>query len=71
MDNHTKVKVQSLPNCDLAQSPYSDHDGDRPAKYDAKTTLGPWANLCETCFQRYGVGLGLGKGQELIVEGGE
>jgi hypothetical protein len=31
--------------------------------YDAQTTLGAWANLCQTCFNRYGKGIGLGVGQ--------
>jgi hypothetical protein len=31
------------------------------------TTRGPWAYQCEGCFAEYGVGLGLGKGQELVV----
>ena len=32
--------------------------------YDGKTTMGPWAWMCNGCFPRYGVGLGTGKGQE-------
>ena len=39
---------------------------DREARYDGKTRMGPWANMCGGCFVRYGVGLGTGKGQELI-----
>lgn len=35
------------------------------AKYDCRTSLGPWANVCESHFRQYGVGLGLGKGQKL------
>jgi len=31
--------------------------------YDGKTSLGPWALMCKNCFRRYGIGLGLGKGQ--------
>lgn len=30
---------------------------------DGKTRMGPWANMCPSCFQTHGVGLGLGKGQ--------
>ena len=36
------------------------------AEYDAKTTLGPWANLCLAHFEWHGVGLGTGRGQKLI-----
>ena len=35
------------------------------AVIDGKTKLGPWANMCEAHFKKYGVGLGLGKGQTL------
>ena len=55
----TKVKVAVLPKCDICQNEI--------AKYDAMTTRGPWAYQCESCFADYGVGLGLGKGQELVV----
>lgn len=71
MNDHTKVKVQSLPNCDLSGSQFPPHYERRLAKYDAKTVFGWWANLCEECFRRFGTGLGLGKGQELIVEDGD
>lgn len=30
---------------------------------DGRTIYGPWANMCPICHQKYGVGLGLGKGQ--------
>ena len=55
---HTTVEVESLPECDLCIE---------PAKYDAKTFHGPWANLCEAHFHTHGIGLGLGKGQLLVV----
>ncbi len=34
------------------------------AHYDAKTKMGPWANMCEACFQEVGIGLGTGLGQK-------
>lgn len=37
------------------------------AKYDGKTVAGPWAKMCEDCFNSHGVGLGTGKGQLLEV----
>ena len=55
---HTKVEVSKLPDCDFC--------GDE-AQYDGKTVLGPWANMCRVCFGKYGIGLGLGIGQKLIV----
>lgn len=38
------------------------------ATVDGKTVLGPWANMCTECHERYGVGLGTGRGQRLILE---
>ena len=37
------------------------------ANYDAKTVLGPWADLCGHHFQILGTGLGLGVGQYLLT----
>lgn len=38
------------------------------ALYDAKLSFGPWANLCQDCFDKYECSLGLGKGQKLENE---
>ena len=32
--------------------------------YDAMTEYGPWAYMCETCFNIIGIGLGTGLGQQ-------
>jgi hypothetical protein len=32
--------------------------------YDFKTTSGPWAIGCEKCFEKRGMGLGIGRGQK-------
>lgn len=32
--------------------------------YDAATKMGPWAVMCEECFDKFGKGLGTGIGQE-------
>ena len=37
------------------------------AEYDGRTISGPWAYMCEECFVRFGVGLGTGKGQRLVI----
>lgn len=60
-----EVIVASLPNCDICKI-----DGElTKATYDAKTNLaGQWAYLCETHYNKHGIGLGEGKGQRLIVE---
>lgn len=39
-----------------------------PAVVDGKTKFGPWANMCQEHFDRYGVGLGTGRGQRLIIK---
>lgn len=55
-----KVTVQSLPSCDMCS------DGSA-AEYDAATAFGPWANMCAAHFQQFGVGLGTGRGQRLVL----
>lgn len=56
---HTAVTVSELPDCDF--HPHV------PAAYDAATTMGRWAHLCPACFTAYGIGLGLGRGQRLLL----
>ena len=31
---------------------------------DGKTVMGPWTNMCVGCHKDFGVGLGIGRGQE-------
>lgn len=52
------------------EKPTCDYCGQSKAHYDAKTKHGPWAYLCEECFQKIGIGLGLGKGQKLEKDDG-
>ena len=51
-----QYRKRVLPKCQLC---------DEAAKYDAKTKMGPWGFLCEECFKKHGVGLGVGKGSKL------
>ena len=62
---HTVGLVSHLPDCDICKM--EGYSPVRKAHYDAKTLMGPWANLCTTHFRQYGIGLGLGKGQKLVV----
>ena len=63
----TQVKVNSLPRCDFqAQLSTPCRDGGE-AHYDGKTIHGPWAYMCEQHFTEFGVGLGTGRGQKLIL----
>lgn len=58
------VKVARLPKCDMCE------DGTL-AQYDAKTKMGPWANMCGPHFNMYAANngeLGTGRGQELILD---
>jgi len=48
-----EVLVKELPKCDFC---------DMKAHYDGKTIMGPWANMCELHFRKFGVGLGVGRG---------
>lgn len=41
-----------------------------PAAVDGRTHQGPWANMCGSCFELLGVGLGLGRGQRLVTRDG-
>jgi len=60
---NTWVVVSEIRNCDMCHQ-----DPPVPAYADGKTTFGPWANMCKPCFEIHGVGLGLGMGQELLLE---
>jgi hypothetical protein len=61
---HRAVYVSRIPECDFCAK-----EGKHvPARYDAATNLGPWANMCDDHFMVYArYGLGLGKGQRLIL----
>lgn len=59
------VEVSVLPECDIHK--YTLGTPGVPAAYDGKTQMGPWANMCEDCFSQYGVGLGTGQGQRLVL----
>lgn len=54
----TEVHVTKLPKCNFCPD---------EAHYDGATLMGPWADMCESHFLAYGVGLGTGKGQKYIV----
>lgn len=58
MKDKTEVKMFKIPKCDICGT---------EAAYDGKTTAGPWAYMCEYDFTMYGVGLGTGKGQRMIL----
>jgi hypothetical protein len=60
------VVVSSLPDCDFCLMGIVPRR--RPARYDGATRQGPWANMCEEQhWEQYGVGLGTGRGQRLVL----
>lgn len=61
MPDLTEAKVVRIPNCDF------DHATPTPALYDGGTIQGPWAYMCQTHFDAFGIGLGMGKGQKLVL----
>ena len=54
-----KATVLKLPTCDFCGG---------TAHYDGKTIYGAWGNMCLQCFGERGIGLGLGRGQELVLK---
>lgn len=60
---HRATLVYRLPDCDFCKAAQVE----RVAKYDARTSWGPWANMCQIHFDTNAVGLGTGYGQELLV----
>jgi hypothetical protein len=63
-DNTATDALTERPDCDLCAA----EGRKRPAAIDGATTMGPWAYLCIEHYDRYGVGLGMGKGQRLLIE---
>lgn len=63
----TEVVVSHLPKCDMC----ADEGKTILAAYDAKTKAGPWANMCQRHFDIFGLGLGTGYGQRLIIKEGQ
>lgn len=64
MGKNNKIKVHHLPMCDFCLQGREHND----AHYDGRTNLGPWANMCEEHFEAHGIGLGVGRGQWLVLE---
>jgi hypothetical protein len=63
----TQVRVTAYPACDLCSHTGVVEGSDGTARYDARTTMGAWAFLCEQHYERWGVGLGIGYGQRLLL----
>ena len=70
-----EAKVTELPDCDICKvvdhyavlAGISTTAAITKASYDGRTTDGPWAYMCQRHFGLHGVGIGLGRGQRLVV----
>lgn len=60
--DEVKIEKDEVRLCDFCEA----KDLNIDAHFDAKTQMGYWADMCHRCFNNYGIGLGLGKGQKLI-----
>jgi hypothetical protein len=58
---HTEVAVASFPDCDFCKP------ASVPAAYDARGPMGQWAFMCQSHYTQHGRGLGLGRGQRLVL----
>lgn len=56
-----KVIMDKYPRCDFC---------DEDAHYEAKTNMGLWAYMCDSHYKEHGIGLGTGRGQIIIIDGG-
>lgn len=60
--SNTEAKVSRIPDCDFCKQ-----SGVKVKAYaDAKTSMGPWANVCKNHFDRQKCQLGLGLGQVFV-----
>lgn len=59
----TEARVMEIPPCDFCKG----QGLDVPAKYDGQTTFGLWAYMCGAHYSKFGMGLGTGVGQKLIL----
>lgn len=68
----TWTHTTELPTCDLCKQ-MAETLADQSkvklcvARVDGRTTHGPWAAMCLGHYRNYGVGLGVGMGQYLLL----
>lgn len=62
---------ETLPPCDICKIQVTLDERRGPpqtAVYDGATVGGPWGYMCEEHFKTHGMGLGLGRGQRLVLD---
>lgn len=65
----TEAIIFRIPDCDIHK--YDKGVDGVSALYDARTNRGPWAYMCQECFNEVGPRqLGTGYGQRLILSNG-
>jgi hypothetical protein len=47
--------------CDICKEKLEDYF------VDGKTRIGPWAIMCKKCFEYFGIGFGIGRGQKYTI----
>ena len=52
-----------ITECNLCKRKLGPMEGEGILFIDGRTTFGPWAIMCLSCHDYYGVGLGVGRGQ--------
>ena len=70
MNKYVQVEGGSMPGKVMSLSGRCDLCGkvNLPELVDGATRMGPWANMCEPCFRKAGVGLGMGRGQRYVEQ---
>lgn len=59
-----EILVHEMPECDLC---IHFKVVIQTAAFDGATRMGPWAYMCESHFAEFGIGLGTGVGQKLVL----
>ena len=67
MKNQKQRWLSDFTKCDMCRG---DIKGKVEYFVDGKTVYTCWALMCPTCFEKFGVGLGTGKGQKYRGDNG-
>lgn len=69
MTEGTVTTVTALPKCDICvHVKHLPAEEAKPAYVDGATIGGPWAYMCFEHYAYHGIGLGVGRGQRLVLE---
>lgn len=66
MPRNNEVVMQELPDCDVCK--HQNRAEVNKARYDGSLMgVGSWAYMCQMHFTQFGSGLGIGRGQRLVL----